>query len=145
MARISNAPEGGKFRAKAAAGLDTQAGLWGAGDLLCVAFDANGEIDLATKTDCDGIIWTPEGKKDPAAANYKTVVGGNKYTVFDQVELVEIGASTSPVLAAGDMVWAGAGGDVVTTDTAATGNIFIGYVDDTGERLIVRVNGKQPL
>ena len=42
MARIDKAPEGGKFRATAAAALDGVAGAWGAGEFLNVGVDGNG-------------------------------------------------------------------------------------------------------
>ena len=113
--------------------------------MLCVAFDANGELDLATKDDCDGLIWTPEGKKDPDAANYKLAIGGRKYTMFKRCELVEAEIGTSPALVEGDKVYAFEGGDVVTTDTAGQGNIYIGQVVKNGSRIVVDVNGKLPL
>ena len=134
---IDKAPEGGKFRATAAAALDGTAGAWGDLDLLCVTFDGSGDIIVAAATTAMGIIWTPEGKKDKTAANYKDVVGGNVYTVFMQCELDEAGTGTSPALSAGDNIFAAAAGDVTTA--GAAGTKWIGMVLGSGERAIVNV------
>lgn len=124
--RPDQAPEGGKFRAKAAAALDGQAGLWGDGDMLCVLINSSGEIALAAAATAEGVIWTPEGKRNSSLANYKTVVGGKWYTVFKFGELSEAENGSSPAMAAGNKIYAAAGGDVVVGSVA--GSKFIGTV-----------------
>ncbi len=74
MSTIDSAPEGGKFRAQASSGLDATAGAWGDGDLLCVAIDSSGTLELATASNVDGVILTSEGKRDNTASGYKNVV-----------------------------------------------------------------------
>ena len=152
MARISETPEGGKFRAIADATISGQAGLWGDGDLLCVTFDADGELVLAAATTARGVIWTPEGRKDSTKTNYKQVQGGKYYTVHTWAVLQDMEIGTSPTMGAGDAVYAAAGGDVVVTAGTATGAgvgaIYIGQVfpdntkaPGTGLKLVVNVNG----
>jgi hypothetical protein len=155
MARISEAPEGGKFRARAAAALDGQAGAWGDGDLLCVTFDAAGDLVIGAAATTRGVIWTPEGRKDSSKANYKQVIGGKMYTVFTWAVFQEMERGTSPTLDEGDAVFAAAAGDVIniaagTATGAGAGAIYIGQVlnDETvpgvagtGLRLILNVNG----
>jgi len=137
--RIDQAPEGGKFRAEAAAALDAQAGLWGDADMLCVQFDANGDLVVAAAGDnCDGIIWTKEGRRD--VNNDNLVIGARKYTVFTNCELVEAEIGSSPALSEGDVIYATAAGDV--TLSPATGDIYIGTVLNGGSRIIVNVNGR---
>lgn len=135
MAHPDKVPEGGKFRAVAAASIDGEAGVFGDGDLLCVALDGSGELVLSDGTDVAGVIWTREGKRKPDATNYKQVIGGKTYTVFHTAEIVEMqtGASTP---SAGDALYGAAAGDVTTTPGA--GAIFLGWIDATGERLILR-------
>ncbi len=139
MARIDKAPEGGKFRALAAASLDATAGAWGVGDLLNVTIDSSGELVAASATNVDGVILTSEGQSADAAAN-KTVIGGRMYTVFFQAEVVEVGDFVAPTLAAGNLVYAAAAGDV--TATPGTGAVFIGYVMDSGERMVINLNAR---
>lgn len=140
MSRIDKASDGGKFRATAAASLDTDPGVWGDADLLCVTVDGNGELVASAADDCDGVILTTEGKNDPDHASYNLVSGGRVYTVFRRCEIVDIEDGASPALAAGDLVWAAAAGDVDTT--GAAGATFVGYVvaDARGPRLVVDVS-----
>lgn len=140
MARIDKAPAGGKFRAVTSSSLDGVTGLWGDSDLLCVTLDSAGYLDLATVGDCVGVIWTPEGKLDADASNYKQAVGGRAYTVLKFAELTEM--QTGSGLAAGDQIWSIAGGDVDTVGTAAGGYVWVGQLDATGERMVLDVNGK---
>lgn len=139
-------PEGAKFRATAAAALDGVAGAWGDGDMLCVALDASGNLVAAAATTAIGVIWTPEGRKDPAdgTTTFKDVIGGKKYTVITgTAEFVEAEVGTSPALSAGDFVHAAAAGDVSTSGGA--GAIHIGMViadqasTPNGSRLVVDV------
>ncbi len=130
------APEGGKFRAVAAAALDGEAGVWGNADLLCVTLDSSGELILSSAGDCDGVIWTSEGRK--AASVPAEVIGGKKYTVFTNAEFVEADLAASPALSAGDRLYATALGDV--TASPATLDIFVGVVID--DRLLINVNGQ---
>ena len=139
MSRIDKAPEGGKFRARLAAAADGTAGAWGVGDLLNVTVDASGELDVASATDVDGVILTSEGQDADAAAN-KDTIGGRVYTVFRQCEVVEVSDFAAPALAAGDKVYAAASGDVTVTPGA--GAIFIGWVLDSGDRMVIDVHGK---
>ncbi len=131
------APEGGKFRAKAATALDAQAGVRGSTDMLCVDFDASGDLVLGAAGDnCIGVIWTNEGRiavSVPAA-----VIGGKKYTVFTFAEFTEADLASSPALSAGDEIYCTAGGDI--TLTPAAGDIYIGAVID--DRLVINVNGR---
>ena len=131
------APEGGKFRAVAAAALDGEAGVWGSADLLCVQFDGSGDLILAAAGDnCDGVIWTSEGRK--ASSVPATVIGGKKYTVFTNAEFVEADLAASPALSAGDVLYATALGDI--TASPATGDIYVGTVVD--DRLLININGR---
>ena len=141
--RIDQAPEGGKFRAIAASALDGTAGAWGDADMLCVQFDASGDlIESAAGDNCDGIIWTKEGRKDGTVTNPDNeVVGGRKYTVFTFCELVEAEIGSSPSLSEGDTLYATATGDVKVTGSAA-GDIFIGTVTAGGSRIVVNINGR---
>lgn len=155
MARISEAPEGGKFRARAAAALDGQAGVWGDLDLLCVTFDAAGDLIIGTAVTTRGVIWVPEGRKDTTVASYNNVIGGKMYTVFTWAIIQEMEIGTSPTLDEGDAVFAAAAGDVIniaagTPTGAGAGAIYIGQVlnDETrpgavgtGLRLVLNVNG----
>jgi hypothetical protein len=138
MAIVDSAPDGGKFRAFAAAGLDGTAGAWGEGNLLCVRLDASGTIALGAATTTVGVILTSEGKRDNTHANYKKVVGGGRYTVLKRAILAECDHWASPALAAGDVLYAAASGDVTTTpgDDA----VLIGYAvkgDGTGGLIFV--------
>ncbi len=137
--RIDQAPEGGKFRAEASAAIDGTTGAWGDADMLCVQFDANGDLIVATAGDnCDGIIWTKEGRLE--GTDDGDVIEGRKYTVFTFCELVEAEIGSSPALSEGDAVYATAAGDV--TLGPATGDIYIGTVLNGGSRMIVNVNGR---
>jgi len=138
--RIDQAPEGGKFRATAAAALDGTAGAWGDADMLCVTFDASGDLVVAALGTAIGVIWTKEGRKPLSDGSDNEVIGGRKYTVFTYAELVEAEIGSSPALSEGDEVWATAAGDVVTSP--ATGAVYIGTVLSGGSRMIVNVNGR---
>jgi hypothetical protein len=139
MARIDKAPEGGKFRATAAAGLDATAGAWGAGEFLNVLIDSNGEIDEATATDIVGFIVTSEGQDADATAN-KLAIGGRVYTVFFQCEIVEASTFAAPTVSAGDSIWATAAGDI--TITPATGDVFLGHVLLGDERVVINMHSR---
>jgi len=131
------APEGGKFRAKAATALNGQAGLWGSTDMICVDFDASGDLVVGAAGDnFIGVIWTSEGRK--AASIPATIIGGKKYTVFTNAEFTEADLASSPALSTGDKLYCTALGDV--TKTPAVGDVFVGTV--VGGRLIVNVNGR---
>lgn len=142
--RIDKAPEGGKFRAVAAAALDGVAGAWGDADMLCVQFDASGDLVSAGAGDnFDGIIWTKEGRKDGTVTNPDNkVIGGRKYTVFTFCELVEAEIGSSPVLAAGEALYAIAAGDVANSAGSALADVYLGTVLAGGSRVIVNVNGR---
>jgi len=143
--RVDQAPEGGKFRAVASASIDATAGAWGDGDMLCVDLDASGELILSTLLDCVGVIWTPEGRRaTDAGTSEKLVIGGKKYTVFFQCELVEAEIGASPALSAGDQVFAVAAGDVDVTATPGIGAVWIGHVMLGGNRIFINVNLKPP-
>lgn len=139
MARIDKAPEGGKFRARAAASIDGDAGAWGVGDLTCVTIDSSGELVAASATNVDGVILTSEGQAADLAAN-KDVIGGRMYTVFFFAEVVEVADFVAPTLSAGDLVYAAAAGDV--TASPGTGAVFIGYVTDSGDRMVINLNAR---
>ncbi len=132
------APEGGKFRAFAAASIDAEAGVWGDADLLCVTLDSSGELILATAGDGDGVIWTAEGRKVQSIP--ASVIGGKKYTVFTNAEFVEADLAASPAMSPGDFLYATAAGDV--TASPATGDIYIAAVVDG--RLLINVGGRPP-
>lgn len=138
--RIDKAPEGGKFRATAAAAMDGQVGTWGEADMLCVDFDSSGDLIVSVAGTGEGVIWTLEGRKADVTDNNK-VIGGRKYTVFTFCELVEAETST-PTLAAGDILYASAAG--IVDLTPATGDIYIGRVLGNGSTILVNVNGQVP-
>lgn len=137
MARVSEAEVGGKVRGRAAASIDAQDGLWGgpAGfeNLLCVEFDANGELVLATGS-CDGVIDVTEGRGPQATglANFRQVQGGKVYTVLKRAAIQEIGDG---VVGAGDRLFADSGvpGDVRVGAAGGAGDTYVGVVipDDT--------------
>src|SRR3990167_6015382 len=141
MARLEKLSDSGRFRAKCAAAADGTAGAWGDGTLINVLIDADGKFDVATATDCDGVVLVTEGRNDPDASDYKDLIGGREYTVLCIGELAEMSEGTSPALAAGDKVYAAAAGDVEIA-APVEGAVFIGYVMDSGDRLVLRVNGK---
>lgn len=141
MARLEKLSDSGRFRAKCAAAADGTAGAWGDGTLINVRIDADGKFDVATATDCDGVVLVTEGRNDPDATDYKELIGGREYTVLVIGELDEIGTGTSPTLAEGDKVYAAAAGDVEVAAPGA-GAIYIGVVMDSGDRFVLRVNGK---
>jgi hypothetical protein len=143
MARIDKVSDSGRFRAFAAAGLNDVAGNWGDGELLCVQVDASGTLSLGAAPDCDGVILTTEGRNNPDATNYKKVIGGREYTVFTAAEIVEMGEGTDPTFSAGDLVYAGAAGDVEVA-SPASGAIFLGYIMDSADRFVLRLNAKAP-
>ncbi len=139
--RIDKAPEGGKFRAIAATALNDTVGAWGDTDMLCVQFDASGDLIVSAAGDnCDGIIWTKEGRKE--LTDDDKVIGGRKYTVFTFCELVEAETGSSPSLSEGDALYATAAGDVLASGSAAAGDIYIGTVVAGGSRIIINVNGR---
>jgi len=138
--RPDKAPEGGKFRATAAAALDGTAGAWGDADMLCVNFDANGDLIASAATTGVGVIWTKEGRKPLSDGTENQVIGGRKYTVFTFAEFVEAETAASPALSAGDALYATASGDVTTTP--GVGDIYIGTVLGGGSRLLINVNGQ---
>lgn len=151
MARVSSAPEGGKFRARAAAALNAEPAVWGgpAGleNLLCVTVDTNGELVLSTPTNCDGVIDVTEGKTEKAAdlATFRQAIGGKRYTVLRQAQIQEIGDGT---VAAGDRLYADDAGNVRVGQAGGAGDVFVGIVleDETvrggaGLMLHVDING----
>ena len=133
MARVSSAPEGGKFRATAAASIDATAALFGGAagfeNLLCVEVDANGELVLATGPDCDGVIDVTEGRRNAATdlANFRQVIGGKRYTVLQRAHIQEM---ADAVLAAGDRLYADSGdpGNVRVGPTGGAGDSYIGVI-----------------
>lgn len=137
--RIDKAPEGGKFRAKAASAMDGQAGTWGEADMLCVDFNSSGELVVAVAGTGVGVIWTLEGKRADVTDNNE-VIGGRMYTVFTFAELVEAETST-PALAAGDHLYASAAG--IVDITPAVGDVYVGTVLGDGSRIIINVHGKK--
>ena len=138
--RIDQAPEGGKYRATAAAALDGEAGVWGLDDLLCVKLDASGDLILATAGACDGVIWVPEGRKQISEVTQNEVIGGRKYTVFTFAELVDTDTATGPAAwVAGDIFYGTAAGDVLESASATAGDIYIGAVLGDG-RFILDIN-----
>lgn len=140
--QIDKAPEGGKFRATAAAALDGTAGAWGDADMLCVDTDSSGNLIVATAGSCVGVIWTKEGRKSGTTTNAENeVIGGRKYTVFTFAEAVEAEIGSSPALSAGDKIYGTAAGDVLTTGSAA-GDIYIGEVLTDGSRMVININGR---
>jgi hypothetical protein len=127
MSYISEAPIGGKFRAVAHADLDTDPGLWGDADLLCVQVGAAGTLEAASATVCHGVIWTREGRKGGTDDNL--IIGGRTYTVLTRGILSEMEVGASPALAAGDQVYAAASGDVVVGGAGAgAGAKYIGVM-----------------
>lgn len=139
MSIIDKAPEGGNFRATAAAALNGTAGIWGVGNLLNVTTNAGGELVVAGLADADGVILTSEGQDADLAAN-KDVIGGRQYTVFRRAELVEVATFTGITLSAGDLVYADAAGNIDLTP--GVGAIFVGWVLLGGERMVIDFNGK---
>jgi len=137
--RIDQAPEGGKFRATAAAALDGEVGTWGNADMLCVGFDSSGEIVASGVGTGVGVIWTKEGRKPLSDGSENKVIGGRKYTVLTFAELVEAETST-PALSAGDNLYAGAAG--IVNATGAAGDIYVGTVLNGGSRIIINFNGQ---
>lgn len=144
--RIDQAPEGGKFRATAASALDGTAGAWGDADMLCIQFDASGDLIVSAAGDnCDGVIWTKEGRKESAAGATNPdneVMGGRKYTVFVFSELVEAEVGSSPALSEGDALYATANGEVLASGSASAGDIYVGTVMAGGSRLVININGR---
>ena len=138
--RIDQAPEGGKFRATAAAALDGQVGTWGDADMLCVDLDSSGKIIASELGTGMGVIWTKEGRKPLSDGSENEVMGGRKYTVFKFAELVEAEGST-PTLSAGDNLYAGASGIVDTTP--AVGDVYVGTVLYGGSRVIVNFGSQK--
>lgn len=144
MSRPDAVVDGTRFRCRAAASLDTDPGVWGDGDLLCVQVNGDGELEAASADNCDGVIWAPEGRISShrvAEADLKKFVGGRVYTVFERAELAEMEVGTSPTLAAGDRVYAAASGDVSTTNQSG---VYLGVVLPNqvtgGLKLVLRVN-----
>lgn len=131
MARVSSAPEGGKFRARAATALNGTAGNWGGAagleNLLCVRVTTAGELIVATLTECDGVIDVTEGKSAKAAslASYRQAIGGKRYTVLRQAQIQDIEDGT---LVAGNKLFSRASGDAGVGPTGGAGAIFLGIV-----------------
>lgn len=141
--RIDQAPEGGKFRATAATALNDTVGAWGDADMLCVQFDASGDLVVAAAGDnCEGVIWTKEGRKTLSDSTENKVRGGRKYTVFTFAEFVEAEVGSSPSLSEGDALYATANGDVLAEASATSGDIYIGTVFNDGSRLLININGR---
>ena len=138
---VDQAPEGGKFRADAAAALDGEAGVWGSGDMLCVQFDGSGDLILAVAGDnYSGVIKTNEGRKDLGLATDKQVIGGRKYTVFTNAEFTEVDVAASPSMSAGDVFYATAAGDIIIEASAAIGDQYVGTI--VGGRFLVAVGAR---
>jgi hypothetical protein len=119
--------------------------------MLCVALDGSGNLIKATNTDVIGVIWTPEGRKDPGDGTtaFKDIIGGKKYTVFCGVcEFVEAEVGTSPALAVGDLLYSTALGDVVTTGVAGDHYVGAMIADQAGtpggSRLVIDI-GRLPV
>jgi hypothetical protein len=109
-----------RFRGVVAANLT---GVWGtdaAPELINVTTDASGLLIAAGQGLALGVIWTPEGKSDPAVANYNVALAGSVMTVFVCAELVgDFTENTSAAsLEVGEGVWSVASGSV---DDAAPG------------------------
>ena len=138
---VDQAPEGGKFRAVAAAALDGEAGVWGSGDMLCVQFDGSGDLILAAAGDnFIGVIKTNEGRKDLGLATDKEVIGGRKYTVFTNAEFTEVDIAASPTMAAGAVFYATALGDLIIEASATLLDRYVGTV--VGGRFLVHVGAR---
>jgi len=135
--KVDQAPEGGKARMIADASLDGVAGAWGDGDMYCVTVNASGFLVAAAIGDAIGVIKTDEGRETTSDGSHKNIIGGRKYTVFSRAEFVEADIGTSPALAAGDQVFVTTSGDVLTT--GAVGARCLGWVDNTGKRLVLDV------
>lgn len=150
MARFDKVPEGGKFRAEAASGLDGTAGAWGDGDLLCVDLDSSGQLVAGTSTGVFGVISTSEGRRDNhyvAAADQKKVVGGYRYTVMRIGEILDAATFSTQAYAAGDNLYAAASGGVATDGPAGTGDVYLGTIvpreeDSTQLRVVVNLRGQ---
>jgi len=138
--RIDQAPEGGKFRATAAAALDGQVGTWGDADMLCVDLDGDGKIIASELGTGVGVIWTKEGRKALSDGSENEVIGGKKYTVITFGELVEAEGST-PSLSAGDNLYASANG--IVDITPAVGDVYVGTVLYGGSRILVNMMGQK--
>ena len=138
--RIDQAPEGGKFRAIAAAGLDGQVGTWGDADMLCVDIDTSGKFIASELGTGVGVVWTKEGRKQLSDGSENEIIAGKKYTVFTFAELVEAEGGT-PSLSAGDNLYAGASG--IVDITPAVGDVFVGTVLYGGSRIIVNMMGQK--
>ena len=138
--RIDQAPEGGKFRAIAAAGLDGQVGTWGDADMLCVDIDTSGKFIASELGTGVGVVWTKEGRKELSDGSENEIIGGKKYTVFTFAELVQAEGGT-PSLSAGDNLYAGASG--IVDITPAVGDVFVGTVLYGGSRIIVNMMGQK--
>lgn len=137
MARLSNLRNPGKHRAQAAAALDGQAGLAGNNDLLAVTIDAAGRLIVANRTDAIGVIITTEGSHG-SAPNPNQVVGLEEYTIIRHGEIIGIdNNNTTPAFNPGDRVYAGAAGAIVDDGDVGGPGTYIGYVDETGNRLVV--------
>lgn len=145
-------PEGGKFRLRAAQSLDGTLGVWGADDMLCVAIDGDGRFVPADPDNAIGVVWSTESRRTrhyTPPQHTKRFQGGDKYTVIFQGEFVEaevegVGEPDDnefepTILAAGDLLYADDDGGV-TTDPVP-GAVFIGFVAEGGNRLVIIVNG----
>ena len=121
-------------------------GIWGddaAPDLACVILDASGELIVSTAGDAMGVIWTPEGKSDPAVANYNVAAAGSVMTVMVNAELVgtfDEDTSADAILV-GESVWSGAAGTIVNALPAVPRQLigFMAASDEGDPRLILNV------
>lgn len=148
MARFDKIPPGSRFRAEASDALGGTAGVFGNDDLICVTLDGNGQLIVATATDIRGIILTSEGRRDThreTAAEQRTVVAGYRYTVMRDGEILDAALFDTP-FAAGDRVYATAGGNLNNGAGAIAGDLFVGDIipreeDSTQLRLVVNIGG----
>lgn len=148
MAKFDKIPPGSRFRAKAADALDGQAGLAGNGDLLVVNVDGSGELVLPTAvSEVYGIILTTEKTRNShlvSAADQKKVVGGQRYTVMRDGEILDCATFDTPI-AAGVKIYAAADGSLDVDGTPTAGARYIGITiareeDSTQIRLVVDIS-----
>lgn len=151
-------PDGGRFRLRAATTLDRELGPWGADNMICVALDpgGSGRFVAAGPTDCIGVVYTEEGRRirhyNPDPMHPKRLRGGDKYTILHNAEFVEaqvVGTGEvgddgfTPVnLEEGDLLYAAENGSVTTAPDP--GAIFVGFVAEGGDRVVININGLPP-
>lgn len=146
MSRPSSMPEGGKVRGQAATALDATTATFGdttTPDLLVCDIGAGGELVIGTATGAEGVIYVPEGRRDPSQSNFNDVIGAKWYTLLTFGEIQEF---ENAGFSAGDKLYAAASGDV--TDTPGAGAVYIGTVmpdpsvaSGNGLKLFLNVNG----